>query len=151
MLVCTSMYWYILVHTSIYCFILTGDCVYWYIQVYTVTGKYKSVHTSTYLYIPACTWSYWYILVHTSTHQYIPVLRWLPIKLAEWIGENLQEALGFPDKGYVRARLWVDRSWVESYFAGACCGWYLDNLWLCRVGVWAVLGRNACQMLACTI
>jgi hypothetical protein len=32
-----------------------------------------------------------------------PVLRWLPTKLAEWIGENLQEALGFPDKGNVRA------------------------------------------------
>ena len=25
-------------------------------------------------------------------------LRWLPTKLAEWIGENLQEQLGFPDK-----------------------------------------------------
>jgi hypothetical protein len=31
--------------------------------------------------------------------------------------------------------------------AGACCGWYLDNLWLCWVGVWAVPGCNACQML----
>ncbi len=33
------------------------------------------------------------------------VLRWLPTKLAEWIGKNLQEALpvGFPDKGDVRA------------------------------------------------
>jgi hypothetical protein len=29
--------------------------------------------------------------------------RWLPTKLAEWIGENLQEALGFPDKGDARA------------------------------------------------
>ncbi len=25
-------------------------------------------------------------------------LRWLPMKLAEWIGENLQDQLGFPDK-----------------------------------------------------
>jgi hypothetical protein len=33
-----------------------------------------------------------------------PVLRWLPTKLAEWIGENLQEALGFPDKADRRAR-----------------------------------------------
>ena len=32
-----------------------------------------------------------------------PVLRWLPTKLAEWIGENLQEALGFPDKADRRA------------------------------------------------
>ena len=38
--------------------------------------------------------------VYRSSH---PVLRWLPTKLAEWIGENLQEALGFPDKGDVRA------------------------------------------------
>ncbi len=68
-----GMYQYVLVHTSTYCFILTGECVYWYIQVYTVTYKYIPVHTSTYQYIPACTRSYLYILVHTSTYQYIPV------------------------------------------------------------------------------
>ncbi len=33
-----------------------------------------------------------------------PVLHWLPTKLAEWIGENLQEASGFPDKADRRAR-----------------------------------------------
>ena len=38
--------------------------------------------------------------VYRSSH---PVLRWLPTKLAEWIGENPQEAFGFPDKGDVRA------------------------------------------------
>ncbi len=27
-----------------------------------------------------------------------PALHWLPTKLAEWIGENLQDDLGFPDK-----------------------------------------------------
>ena len=27
-----------------------------------------------------------------------PVLQYLPTKLAEWIGENLQDELGFPDK-----------------------------------------------------
>jgi hypothetical protein len=32
-----------------------------------------------------------------------PVLRWLPTKLAEWIGENLQDVLGFPDKADLRA------------------------------------------------
>jgi hypothetical protein len=32
-----------------------------------------------------------------------PVLRWLPTKLAEWIGENLQAELGFPDKADQRA------------------------------------------------
>jgi hypothetical protein len=29
--------------------------------------------------------------------------RWLHSKLAEWIGENLQEALGFPDNDNARA------------------------------------------------
>ena len=32
-----------------------------------------------------------------------PALRWLPTKLAEWIGENLQDQLGFPDKSDQRA------------------------------------------------
>ena len=27
-----------------------------------------------------------------------PVLQYLPTKLAEWIGENMQDKLGFPDK-----------------------------------------------------
>ena len=31
------------------------------------------------------------------------MLRWLPTKLAEWIGENLQDVLGFPDKADQRA------------------------------------------------
>ncbi len=35
----------------------------------------------------------------------------------------------------------------DLYSAGTCCGWYLDNLWLCWVGVWAVPGCNECQML----
>ena len=42
----------------------------------------------------------WLEYIYRSSH---PVLRWLPTKLAEWIGENLQEPLGFPDKGDVRA------------------------------------------------
>ena len=63
MLVCTSMYWFILVHTSTYCYIPTGECVYLYIQLYTVTCKYISVHTS----------SYQFILKHNGTYQYIPV------------------------------------------------------------------------------
>jgi hypothetical protein len=33
------------------------------------------------------------------------------------------------------------------YSAGTCCGWYLDNLWLCCVGVWAFPGCNASHML----
>ena len=76
MLVCTSMYWAILVYTNIYCNILTGECVYLYIPVYTVTYKYRLVHTSTYQYKHVCARTYWfilYILVHTSTYQSIPV------------------------------------------------------------------------------
>jgi hypothetical protein len=38
-----------------------------------------------------------------------PVLRWLTTKLVEWIRENLQHDLGFPDKGDRRA--------------GPCAGW----------------------------
>ena len=37
----------------------------------------------------------WLEYVYRTAH---PTLRWLPTKLAEWIGENLQEELGFPDK-----------------------------------------------------
>ncbi len=44
----------------------------------------------------------WLEYVYRTGH---PVLRWLPTKLAEWIRENLQEALGFqvPDKADRRA------------------------------------------------
>ena len=42
----------------------------------------------------------WLEYVYRTGH---PVLRWLPTKLAEWIGENLQEALGFADKANRRA------------------------------------------------
>jgi hypothetical protein len=73
MLVCTSMYWFILVHTGTYCYILTGECVYLYIQVYTVTYKYRIVHTGTYQYKHVCTCTYWFILVHTGTYEYTPV------------------------------------------------------------------------------
>ena len=37
----------------------------------------------------------WLEYVYRTAH---PTLHWLPTKLAEWIGENLQEELGFPDK-----------------------------------------------------
>ena len=39
-----------------------------------------------------------------------PALQWLPTKLAEWIGENLQDDLGFPDKADPRAR----RAWTPT-------------------------------------
>ena len=43
----------------------------------------------------------WLEYIYRTAH---PVLRWLPTKLAEWIGENLQEELGFPDKADKRAQ-----------------------------------------------
>ncbi len=43
----------------------------------------------------------WLEYVYRTAH---PVLRWLPTKLAEWIGENLQDELGFPDKADQRGQ-----------------------------------------------
>jgi hypothetical protein len=43
----------------------------------------------------------WLEYTYRTAH---PVLRWLLTKLAEWIGENLQEELGFPDKADLRAQ-----------------------------------------------
>ncbi len=43
----------------------------------------------------------WLEYIYRTAH---PVLRWLPTKLAEWIGKNMQEELGFPDKADKRAQ-----------------------------------------------
>jgi hypothetical protein len=43
----------------------------------------------------------WLEYAYRTAH---PALRWLPTKLAEWIGENLQDELGFPDKADKRAQ-----------------------------------------------
>ena len=42
----------------------------------------------------------WLEYVYQTAH---PALRWLPTKLAEWIGENMQDELGFADKSDRRA------------------------------------------------
>ena len=44
----------------------------------------------------------WLEYVYRTAH---PDLLWLPTKLAEYIGENLQDVLGFPDKADKRAQL----------------------------------------------
>ena len=44
----------------------------------------------------------WLEYIYRRAH---PVLCWLPTKLAEWIGENMQEELGLPDKADKRAQL----------------------------------------------
>ncbi len=43
----------------------------------------------------------WLEYVYRTAH---PALRWLPTKLAEWIGENMQDELGFADKADKRAQ-----------------------------------------------
>ncbi len=53
----------------------------------------------------------WLEYIYRSSH---PVLRWLPTKLAEWIGENLQEALGFPDKGDHDVRADPGSGWTAA-------------------------------------
>jgi hypothetical protein len=61
----------------------------------------------------------WLEYVYRTAH---PALRWLPTKLAEWIGENMQDELGFADKANKRAATGiggpVDRSDCEE--AGCC-------------------------------
>jgi hypothetical protein len=57
-----------------------------------------------------------------------PVLQWLPTKLAEWIGENLQDDLGFPDKADPR------RGWTPAE---------LNNILDRHV----VRDRNGCSLL----
>ncbi len=44
----------------------------------------------------------WLEYVYQTAH---PALRWLPTKLAAWIGENLQDELGFSDKAERRSEL----------------------------------------------
>ena len=41
-------------------------------------------------------------------HHHDPVLQWLPTKLAEWITNNMQDELGFPDKADPR------RGWTPA-------------------------------------
>ena len=43
----------------------------------------------------------WLEYIYRTAH---PALCWLPTKLAEWIGKNMQEELGFPDKADKRAQ-----------------------------------------------
>ena len=38
------------------------------------------------------------VLLEYAYRKHHPVLQYLPTKLAEWIGENIQDELGFPDK-----------------------------------------------------
>ena len=79
----------------------------------------------------------WLEYVYRTAH---PALRWLPTKLAEWIGENMQDALGFANKADTRH--WLDSSRVKPYPQRPCGGRRLDNLWMCGMGVTAVQGAR---------
>ena len=82
-----------------------------------------------------------------------PTLRWLPTKLAEWIGENMQEELGFPDKADKRAEPgtgWtpaeLNRILQDHVVAGELTSY--NSLWLCGVAVTAFQRGDACTLLS---
>ena len=90
----------------------------------------------------------WLEYIYRTAH---PALRWLTTKLAEWIGENLQDQLGFPDKADQRAEPGTGcthAELTEPYSSCACGGRYIDYIWMCGMGVTAVQGYYACQMLS---
>ena len=88
----------------------------------------------------------WLEYVYRTGH---PVLSWLPTKLAEWIGENLQEALGFPDKADRRAS--PGTGWTPDELNHILQNHVVDGslttFGCVEWGVRAVQGRYACQML----
>jgi hypothetical protein len=71
-LVCTGMYWYVPVWTSMYRYIhvCTGMCQ--YVLVYTCRLQYIPVWKSTHIHLLVCSSMYCYELVWTSTYWYIP-------------------------------------------------------------------------------
>ncbi len=93
----------------------------WNILVYTITLQYIQVHTGMYWYVWASTRKYWNHpkIVYSSTC---------------WNGQ-------------VCTIMYWSVMIFGLYSAGTCHRLYLDNLWLCWVRVWAVLGCNARQML----
>ncbi len=112
-LVCTCMNWYVLV-----CWIVLG--IFYDAQASTIQSagcvcldinllkpsrlEFQDQDLAPNLALHVghrlCSSPDWLEYMYRTSH---PVLRWLHTKLAEWIGENLQEALGYPDKGDVRA------------------------------------------------
>jgi hypothetical protein len=114
------MYSYVLVRTGMYCIVLdilydaqastiqTAGCVRFDINLLKPSRlqfqEQDLAPNGPNLALPvghrSCSSLDWLEYIYRSSH---PVLRWLPTKLAEWIGKNLQEPLSFPDKGDVRA------------------------------------------------
>ena len=96
MLVCTSMYWYVLVCTSMFQYERVHAGMNWYelvctdiyllVTVYSSMYKYTHSPVSMTQYILVCTSMYQYILVHTSiysnfllTNAVFPVTRYIMI------------------------------------------------------------------------
>jgi hypothetical protein len=86
----------------------------------------------------------WLEYVYRTAH---PMLCWLPTKLAEWIRENLQEELGFPDKADKRAE--PGTGWTAAELNSILHSHVvIDLFWMCGVGVRPVQRRDASQMLS---
>ncbi len=75
----------------------------------------------------------WLEYVFRTAH---PVLRWLPTKLAEWIGENLQDELAFPDKADQRAE--PGSGWTPAELNRILQSHVVDGalttFWVCGIG-----------------
>ncbi len=87
----------------------------------------------------------WLEYIYRTAH---PDLRWLPMKLAEWIGENLQEELGFPDKADKRAQ--PGTGWTPAELNSILHDHVVAGeltFWLCGVAVPAVQRCDACPLL----
>jgi hypothetical protein len=84
----------------------------------------------------------WLEYIYRTAH---PALRWLLTKLAEWIGENLQE-LGFPDKADQRAE--PGTGWTQAelnYILDA----HVLNCALLHLDVWN--GSLSCSGVLCVL
>ena len=75
---------------------------------------------------------------HPAYRKHHPALQWLPTKLAEWISNNLQDELGFPNKADPR-RGWTPaelNSILQNHVVrnrDGCA--LLDNIRVCGMGV----------------
>ncbi len=90
----------------------------------------------------------WLEYVYQTAHQ---ALRWLPTKLAEQIGENMQDALGFADKADTWAA--AGTGWTPAELNHILNAHVVDGALttfgsVCGMGVTAVPGPDACQMLS---
>ncbi len=86
----------------------------------------------------------WLDSVYRTAHH---ALCWLPTKLADWIGENLQDALGFPEKADQRAEPGTD--WTPQELNHILQAHVVDGA-LSTFGCveWESAGHHVCQILS---